>query len=84
MLMRGEDLSARYRGASFVALMPDTPLNAAKVAVARVSGAINHTDFTVAEVTSPIPVVCATATSKFVPGETPEQMIERIARSAGD
>jgi len=83
MLMRGEDLTARYRGRSFLALMPDTPLGAARVAVARISGVINHTEFTVPEISAPIPVVCATAIGEFESDEElPEAMVERIAAAA--
>lgn len=78
LLMRGEDLSARYRGASFITLLPDTSFNAARVAVARISGIVNHTDFTIPEISSPLPVVFATATGEFEPGDTPERMVDRV------
>jgi len=84
ILMRGEDLTARYRGNAFVATMPDTGLAAARVAVKRVGGVINHTDFAVAELSTPIPVVCATATGEFEDGDTPEEMVARIAGMAVD
>ena len=81
MLMRGEDLSARYHGNSFISLMPDTSQGSANVALARVSGVVNHTDFTVPEVSSPISVICAAAAGEYMSGETPEDMIGRIIRS---
>lgn len=82
LLMRGEDLSARYRGAAFLTLLPETGYEAARVAMTRVRGVVNHTEFTIPEVTSPIPVVFATGLAEYDATAGPEDFVSAIAAKA--
>lgn len=79
LLTRGEDLSVRYDGARFLVLMPDTSAGAAGTAVSRILGVMNHTDFTIPEIGSPIPVAMSMAVTGYRDGDTPEGLIARAA-----
>jgi diguanylate cyclase (GGDEF)-like protein len=44
ILVRGEDLTARYSGGDFCIILPDTPSQAADVAIRRITGVVKTTE----------------------------------------
>jgi diguanylate cyclase (GGDEF)-like protein len=81
-VMRGEDLSARYDGACFLTLLPDTRAAAAERALKRVSGVVNHTEFTIPELDVPVPVVFAHASAEFSGHAGPEAFVTALSQRA--
>lgn len=80
LLVRGEDLPARYSGAKFVLVLPDTTVENARHAIQRITGVIAHTEFAVENHFSPVSVTLDTKLTEFEQGDTAEQL---IARSRG-
>lgn len=80
LLVRGEDLPARYSGAKFILALPDTPVERARNAVQRITGVVGHTEFVVENHFSPIYVTLETKLTGFEPGDTAQDL---IARSRG-
>lgn len=77
LLTRGEDLSVRYSGARFLVLLPDTTAGAAQKAINRILGVMNHTDFTIAEIAAPVPVMMSIGVVGYRDGDTPEGIVAR-------
>lgn len=82
LLVRGEDLTARFKGPEFIILMPDTTEASASSAVGRILGVINHTEFTIPELPEALPVTLSVATTSFREGDTAEGIVARAARGA--
>lgn len=80
LLVRGEDLPARYSGAKFILALPDTPLERAEHAIKRIIGVVSHTEFVVENHFSPISVKLDTKLTGFETGDTASKL---IARSRG-
>ncbi len=80
ILVRGEDLTARYSGARFCVLLPDTMPDAAEIAVKRIAGVVNYTEFSVLDVHEPIRIELGHAVASYRMGDSPEALVER-ARS---
>lgn len=82
-LVRAEDLMARYSGDKFVAVMPNTTPEAAQVALNRITGVINFTEFLVcedrdlAQADDIIRVQISSGVTDILAGDTPETIIER-------
>ncbi|MHA1546018.1 MAG: diguanylate cyclase domain-containing protein [Alphaproteobacteria bacterium] len=79
LLVRGEDLSVRYGGAKFAIILPDTSEQASKTATRRAIGVINHTEFSIPELFSPVPVVLHMAVTGYRDGDTAEGIVARAA-----
>lgn len=80
MLIRGEDLAARYSGAKFMIALPDTPAERAQCAIQRITGVIAHTEFAVEGYHAPVKVELDTTLAGFEQGDTAEAL---VARSRG-
>ena len=80
-LVRGEDLTARYSGGRFCVTLPDTSLEAARVAVKRISGVVKSTELTAPEIDKPIKVDLICSICEFEGDVGPQEMIQRV-RSA--
>ena len=77
MLVRGEDLTARYSGPRFVVVLPDTAPEYADVAVRRIIGVVNYTEFSVAGINEPMHIELANGVTGYQAGDTPESIIGR-------
>lgn len=77
MLVRGEDLTARYSGARFVVVLPDTAPEFADIAVRRIIGVVNFTEFSVAGINEPIHVELVKGVTGRSSNDTPESIIAR-------
>ena len=80
-LVRGEDLTARCGGDEFCIVTPETPLEAARVALRRVIGVVEQTEFGINAADAPVSVQLAMGCAIFEPGDTPESLFAR-ARAA--
>lgn len=80
LLVRGEDLPARYSGAKFILALPDTPIERAEHAIKRIVGVVAHTEFVVENHFSPITVKLDTTLTGYEDGDTAQSL---IARSRG-
>lgn len=80
LLVRGEDLPARYSGAKFILALPDTPIERAEHAIKRIIGVVSHTEFVVENHFSPISVKLETKLTGFERGDSADKL---IARSRG-
>ncbi len=80
MLVRGEDLTARYSGARFCVLLPDTMPEAAGVAVKRIAGVVNFTEFSVQDVNEPIRIELGHAVAGFRVGDSAEELVTRARK----
>ncbi|MBL4757905.1 MAG: diguanylate cyclase [Rhizobiales bacterium] len=76
-LLRGEDLAARYSGAIFVAILPDTDPVSALAATKRITSVVRFTEFSVPEVDGPIRIDIASGVAGYQPGENPEKLVLR-------
>lgn len=77
-LVRGEDLTARYSGGRFCVTLPDTSLEAARVAVKRISGVVKSTELTAPEIDKPIKVDLICSICEFEDDVGPQEMIQRV------
>lgn len=83
MLVRGEDLMARYSGTKFAAILPATTPEAAQVALDRITGVINFTEFSFASdpegamINDIIRVHMSSGIAGYRGGDTPEELIGR-------
>lgn len=80
LLIRGEDLAARYSGATFIVALPDTPVERARHAIQRITGVVAHTEFAVEGHHAPIRVALETRLAGFEQGDSAETL---VARSRG-
>jgi len=80
MLVRGEDLTARYSGARFCVLLPDTLPDAASIAVKRIAGVVNFTEFSVQDVHEPIRIELGHAVAGFRSGDRAEELVSRARK----
>jgi two-component system cell cycle response regulator len=77
LLIRGEDLAARYSGSKFIIALPDTREEHARYAIQRINGVIAHTEFVVDGHYAPVMVTLNTTLVGFQQGDTAESLIER-------
>lgn len=77
LLTRGEDLSVRYGGGRFLILLPDTNPESASQAINRILGVINHTEFTIPELPTPVPVMMSMGVTGYQDGDTAEGLVAR-------
>lgn len=77
LLIRGEDLAARYSGSKFAVILPDTPAERAVVAMERIHGVVAHTEFAVEGHNHPISVALTSTVAGCEPGDTPETVLDR-------
>jgi len=83
MLVRGEDLMARYSGGKFTAILPNTAPGAAQVALNRITGVVNFTEFSFhdepekANISDIIRVHLSSGVTGFQGGDTPAELIDR-------
>jgi diguanylate cyclase (GGDEF)-like protein len=77
LLIRGEDLAARYSGSKFIIALPDTQEQHAKYAIQRINGVISHTEFVVDGHYAPVMVTLNTTLAGFQLGDTAESIIDR-------
>lgn len=77
LLIRGEDMAARYSGAEFILALPDTPVERAHKAILRVNGVIAHTEFAVEGHNAPISVRLNTHLAGFQQDDTAESLVRR-------
>ncbi len=80
-LVRGEDLSARYGGAEFCVVMPETPADVGATALRRVANIVRQTDLGVQTAEEAINVSLKMGWTTVEPGDTPESLLAR-AREA--
>ncbi len=76
-LLRGEDMAARYSGAIFVAILPDTDPDSALAATKRITSVVRFTEFSVPEVEGPVRIDIASGVAGYLPGENPEALVSR-------
>ena len=77
LLIRGEDMAARYSGTEFILALPDTPAERAQKAVLRIKGVVAHTEFAVEGHHAPISVRLDTHLAGFRQVDTAESLIKR-------
>ncbi|MEC9367975.1 MAG: diguanylate cyclase [Pseudomonadota bacterium] len=77
LLIRGEDLAARYSGRRFAILLPDTTEEGARHAIERIKGVVTHTEFVVEDHNAPVHVRVATGLSAYHRDDTPEKVVAR-------
>ena len=77
LLIRGEDLAARYSGATFMIVLPDTPVEQAQHAVKRITSVVALTEFAVEAHYAPVSVRLNTTMGGFRQGDTAESLIDR-------
>ena len=80
MLVRGEDLTARYSGARFCVLLPDTQPDSAEIAVKRIAGVVNFTEFSVQDINEPIRIELGHAIAGFRTGDSAEDLVSRAKK----
>ena len=77
LLIRGEDLAARYSGSKIVVALPDTPVKGAKTAIQRITGVVAHTEFAVEGHHAPVSVRLETRLTGFQDGDTADSLVGR-------
>ena len=78
LLIRGEDLAARYSGAKFAVILPDTDDDLAIHAVQRIAGVVAHTEFVVEGVDHPVSASLTTSIEGFQKSDSAESLINRL------
>lgn len=76
-LMRGEDLAARYGGKTFCVVQPETPEEVAVVALNRIAGVINHTEFALPDSSEPVMVKLKVGRAGLETGDDAATLIAR-------
>lgn len=77
LLIRGEDLAARYSGSKIVVALPDTAVEGARIAIQRITGVVAHTEFAVEGHNAPVSVRLDTRLAGFEDGDTVEALLKR-------
>lgn len=77
LLVRGEDMAARYSGSKFLLALPDTPVESAHVAIMRITGVVAHTEFVVEDHNAPVAVRLDAQLAGFEDGDTAKSLIAR-------
>jgi len=77
MLIRGEDMAARYSGSEFILALPDTPVERAQKAILRINGVVAHTEFAVEGHNAPVFVRLDTHLAGFQADDSAEALIKR-------
>lgn len=77
-LVRGEDMTSRWKSGNFLIILTSTDAEDAKIAINRIRGVINHTMFSVEDVSTPIQVRVDTN----LIGAEPNEMAESVAKRA--
>ena len=80
-LVRGEDLPARFGGATFCVVLPDTSDKDAAVVVSRLQNIVNYTEFAGSTPDEPCTVRFKGTAIQLVEGDTPESFIERAKQA---
>jgi two-component system cell cycle response regulator len=76
-LVRGEDLAARHGGKTFCVVQPETPEEVAVVALNRIAGVIDHTEFALPDSTEPFMVKLKVGRAGLEPGDDAATLIAR-------
>jgi len=76
-LVRGEDMTARWKGGNFLVILTSTSPEDAQAAISRIRGVINHTLFSVEDISTPIKVRIDAQIIDAVPNELPESAAKR-------
>jgi len=82
MLVRGEDIPARYTGAEFALVLPNTSYDIAQTVTQRVTGVINNTLFPSGQEDEAISVILKTGLAALWPGETGASLLIKARREA--
>lgn len=83
LLTRGEDLAARYSGARFMVVLPDTPAEQAQHALRRILGVVQQTEFTIETVDHPIRLRAEAGVVAYQPRDTPDGIVARAWGAVG-
>lgn len=76
-LVRGEDMTARWKGGNFLVVLTSTSPDDAQAAINRIRGVINHTLFSVEDIATPIKVRIDAQIIEAAPNELPESVAKR-------
>ncbi len=82
MLVRGEDIPARYGGAEFALILPNTSEDVAHYAIQRILGVINNTLFPSACEQTAIPVTLKCGIASLWAGETGASLLQKARAQA--
>ncbi len=77
LLIRGEDMAARYSGTEFILALPDTPVERARKAILRINGVVAHTEFAVEGHNAPVFVRLETRLAGYQKDDTAETVVKR-------
>ncbi len=81
-LVRGEDIPARYGGAEFALILPNTPYDIAQTVMQRITGVINNTLFPSATKDDSITVTLKSGLASLWPGETGFSLLNKARKEA--
>ena len=81
ILVRGEDLAARYSGHRFMVVLPDTRSNQAVQAIRRIAGVIHFTEFAIQGHNHPVSVAMNTGVTSYQEADDAEKIIDRAWRT---
>ena len=76
-LVRGEDLPARIAGEEFCVVQPDTPPAAARVALERIAGVVDNTDFALSGLAEPARIHLQIGSAALAPGDGAAELLAR-------
>ena len=82
LLVRGEDIPARYSGAEFALVLPNTPHDVALSVLQRITGVINNTLFPSESEGDAITVTLTTGLASLWPGETGSSLLNKARKDA--
>ncbi len=80
-LLRTEDLSARFEGNEFCAVLSDTPRDEAEVVMQRIAGVLSHTDFAIPDVYQPVRVWVQVGLADLKPEDDAASLIARARQN---
>ena len=69
--------AARYGGKTFCVVLPETPEDIAVVALNRIAGVIDHTEFALPDSSEPVMVRLKVGRAGLEPGDAPTTLIAR-------